>query len=154
MTPHHFPHHVLQAGAIVATGDVPSQREPEASTKRSKRCDISRVTSVVQQIEKFETVPEAMSDNDFASYFSPHDFPDNMKWSRARMATEVIALKTMNGGAIVRLALDVSAPRSDAPIVVVLTTSSVGSTNVSSTGNSGVRRGRMETVKVTPIAPA
>ncbi len=78
VAPHHSTHHVLRARAIIATGDVPSQRVVEASTKWSKRCDISRVTSEVRQID------------------------------------EMTLFKPMNRGAIISLALDVSAPRSNA----------------------------------------
>lgn len=57
-----------------------------------------------------------MSDNDFANYFVPHGFPDDIKWSRARMSLEVALFKPMNRGAIISLAPDVSAPRSDTPL--------------------------------------
>ncbi len=116
VAPHHLTHHVLQARAITATGDVPSQRVAEASTKWSKRCDISRVTSEVRQIEEIKAVPETMSDNDFANYFVSHGFPDNIKRSRARMSLEMTLFKPMNRGAIISLALDVSAPGSNAPL--------------------------------------
>lgn len=111
MTPHHLPHHVLQAGAVVATPDVATQWESEASTKWSKGCDVSRVTGGVGELEKFKTVPEAMSDNDFAGYLGPHGFLDNLKSSRTRVSREVSELQAMDGGAIVALVLGIDARR-------------------------------------------
>lgn len=65
----------------------------------------------MRQLEKIKTVPEAMSNNDLASYFVPHDFLDNVKWSRARMSRDMSELQSVDGGAKVGLVLGISAPR-------------------------------------------
>lgn len=111
MAPHHFQDHFLQGGAVLATPDVATQWESETSTKWSKGCDVSRVTSRVGELEKFKTVPEAMSDNDFAGYLDPHGFLDSLKSSRTRVSREVTVLQAMDVGAIVALVLGIDARR-------------------------------------------